>query len=366
MATVTGMTAAAMQSIRDGTVVDGHFDSAGHLILTKYDGTQIDAGVMIDTNTATKGIVELATATEVTTGTDNSRAVTPFGLASVTSTINSRLSTLEAPTLVTGITEVALPSAYPVGVSIMNIGSLNLWASFPSGYGTVVTTKLLTDRCFQVVYNLAGGTVGIEAMMRTHHSTNGGGGWTAWQRVIVMNTLVPGSFTQSTAFTSYPQGMSRLYYTTATSSAWAAFAGTAGEVQTYREGTDFARQTFIQHSGGSSNSSGMMIRTANSASGWSAWNTLILDSRVSKLASATASGKVAITPVANTPTFVTVTFPAGRFTAAPNVVVTAETSVPGTTVSGTGVLNVTATSCDVYVTRANTGATNVYWIAMQN
>ena len=83
MATVTGMTAAAMQAIRDGTVVNGHFDSAGHLILTKYDETQIDVGAVLASSTTQAGIVELATTSETTTGTDTVRAVTPSGLAAV-------------------------------------------------------------------------------------------------------------------------------------------------------------------------------------------------------------------------------------------------------------------------------------------
>jgi hypothetical protein len=44
MATVTGKTAAAMDAVRDDMVISGHIDETGHLILTRYDGTQIDAG----------------------------------------------------------------------------------------------------------------------------------------------------------------------------------------------------------------------------------------------------------------------------------------------------------------------------------
>lgn len=83
MATVTGMTAAAMEAIRDGTVVSAAFDSANHLILTKYDGSQVDAGVVADSSVTVKGLVELATTAETTTGTDTVRAVTPSGLAAV-------------------------------------------------------------------------------------------------------------------------------------------------------------------------------------------------------------------------------------------------------------------------------------------
>lgn len=45
MGTVDGLTAEAMAAIRDGVVVDGNVDgTSGHLLLTRYDGTTIDAG----------------------------------------------------------------------------------------------------------------------------------------------------------------------------------------------------------------------------------------------------------------------------------------------------------------------------------
>lgn len=83
MATVTGMTAAAMMAIRDETIVSAAFDSTNHLILTKYDGSTVDAGVVQDSSVTAKGLVELATTAETTTGTDTVRAVTPSGLAAV-------------------------------------------------------------------------------------------------------------------------------------------------------------------------------------------------------------------------------------------------------------------------------------------
>jgi microcystin-dependent protein len=44
MATVTGMTADAMEAIAADVVVDGTVDGSGHLILTKHDASTIDAG----------------------------------------------------------------------------------------------------------------------------------------------------------------------------------------------------------------------------------------------------------------------------------------------------------------------------------
>lgn len=46
MATVTGYTAARMKAIEDGTVVDGEI-IGDDLILTKFDGTQINAGAVV-------------------------------------------------------------------------------------------------------------------------------------------------------------------------------------------------------------------------------------------------------------------------------------------------------------------------------
>jgi hypothetical protein len=90
MATVTGMTAAAMIAIRDGSVIDAEINGSGHLILTKYDESEIDAGSITDAvalaSLTVAGLVELATTGETTTGTDATRAVTPAGLSAVSST----------------------------------------------------------------------------------------------------------------------------------------------------------------------------------------------------------------------------------------------------------------------------------------
>lgn len=46
MATITGLTADRMLAIEAGTVIDGEV-VGDHLILTKHDGTQIDAGPVV-------------------------------------------------------------------------------------------------------------------------------------------------------------------------------------------------------------------------------------------------------------------------------------------------------------------------------
>ena len=75
-------------------------------------------------------------------------------------------------------------------------------------------------------------------------------------------------------------------------------------------------------------------------------------------------GSVTITPTAaNTPTSFDLTFPK-EFSGTPTVIVTAATSVPGTTVLGAGVNSVSKTGCKIWVTRANTTDTVVNWIAV--
>ena len=111
-------TAARSQEIEDGTIVSGLVNVSGHLILYRHDGGTVDAGyikgdpgtpappVSAATTTAS-GIVELATVTEVTVGTDNVRAVTPAGLAGLTSTqIRRGLIEIATDTEVTTGTDV--------------------------------------------------------------------------------------------------------------------------------------------------------------------------------------------------------------------------------------------------------------------
>lgn len=88
MPTVTGLTAERMLAIEGASVVSGDVNqTTGHLILTKYDTTTIDAGNVFsagpDASTTVKGIAELATSAETITGTDTVRTVTPAGLAAL-------------------------------------------------------------------------------------------------------------------------------------------------------------------------------------------------------------------------------------------------------------------------------------------
>lgn len=311
MATVTGLTAARMLAIEAASVVSGEIDDTGHLILTQHDGTEIDAGAI----------------TEV---------------------------------IVNGFLETDLPSVYPLGFTLMSISSDNPWASFPTGFGTVVTNHLATDQCIQIVYNISGGASGtLQQWSRSYQSS--AGGWTPWMQTMVMNDLIPGSFTQATVFTSYPKGWSRLYYTTTNGSGWD-FSNLAGEVITYCHGSDFARQTWTEHVGGGVGASPIeWVRTATATGGWSSWQfvgngpTAMLTGAVTLVGSATA----------NTTVNTTVTFPVGRFSSAPNFVCCANSTVPGNVALTANA--VTASSAKIYMRRTDTSiSTTIWWMAVQN
>lgn len=80
-------------------------------------------------------------------------------------------------------------------------------------------------------------------------------------------------------------------------------------------------------------------------------------------ASNIAYGTVNITPVANTPTSLGISglnLKGSTFTA----FVTAQTSAPGTQVTGIGVNNVSATGLTVWLTRANTTSTGISWMVV--
>ena len=74
-------------------------------------------------------------------------------------------------------------------------------------------------------------------------------------------------------------------------------------------------------------------------------------------------GSTSITPVANTPTSVEITFPIA-YTSTPGIMTSGLTSVPGTMVLGEGHNNDSSTGTTLWVTRTNTTATVVRWLAV--
>lgn len=101
----------------------------------------------------------------------------------------------------------------------------------------------------------------------------------------------------------------------------------------------------------------MYIRLANR------WEPLVARDELDTVARKTQAGSVMVSPRANTPTSKWVAF-SPAFTKPPVVTATADSSVPGTTVSGVGVHGVTRAGFNVAVTRSSTTNTGVFWIAV--
>jgi hypothetical protein len=265
MATVTGFTAARMQAIEDGSTVSAGYDSAGHLILTKHDGTQLDAGRTIAATTAASGIVELATSAETQAGTDTTRAITPAGLASLP---GYRAQILASNSLA----ETATPASWPYAVSMMPVSTGSGWTP-NAGVGLVICYSIDSTHTVQDFYANPG-TGSPKIWTRSYN-----GQWSNWAQKMVMINLDPTAFLQTTSRGNYPTGQSRLYFSTsAAASTWDFSALAPGEVITYiaDDANFFGRQTFTQHAGGSTNPV-QWFRTANQAGGWTAWQKVITD-----------------------------------------------------------------------------------------
>lgn len=89
----------------------------------------------------------------------------------------------------------------------------------------------------------------------------------------------------------------------------------------------------------------------------------LLNGVVAELNARIQTGKETVTPVANTPTALTVNFPT-PFAAIPNVFVTADSGVPGSTVIEVAVQAVTTTNFRIVVYRTNGTNTIVNWLAV--
>lgn len=307
MATVTVFTSERTAEIEAASITSGEINDAGHLVLTRHDGTPIDMGavsgvqldggttyskadvfsyvgdtdpgavpdgsVWFDTtgptgpfaSTTQQGLVELATSAEAITGTDTQRAVTPAALAAVNA------SKILAPN---AVTETALPTAYPLGISSMSLTTASGWSQ-NSGFGSIITFRTETDRTVQHFYSNPGGTGTPRMWLRQYHTSNNGGGWTAWSKVMSLKEEAATDASQADGITTYPNGWSRIYFDNTTSTGWD-FAGQWGELLTYFDGAGLGRQEWIEHGSNGSNPPRRWIRTGNTG-GWSQWAKPIVD-----------------------------------------------------------------------------------------
>lgn len=152
MATVESMNLARLLALEADTVIGGHIDGSGHLILEQHDGSTIDSGYMLaslpDASETVKGKVELATTAEATTGTDTERAVTPAGLAAAVGTLVP-----DSSTTVKGKVELATDAETATGtdtVRAVTPAALRalLSAMFPVGYIYMATVSTNPNTLF--------------------------------------------------------------------------------------------------------------------------------------------------------------------------------------------------------------------------
>ena len=150
MATVQSMNLDRLLALEADTVIGGHIDGSGDLILEQHDGSTINAGSALpsvpDASETVKGKVELATTAEATTGTDTVRAVTPAGLAAAVGSLVP-----DASTTVKGKVELATNAETATGtdtVRAVTPAALRalLSAMFPVGhiYMSTVNTSPTT------------------------------------------------------------------------------------------------------------------------------------------------------------------------------------------------------------------------------
>jgi hypothetical protein len=96
MARITVFTAARMAAIEAASIVAGTINGSGHLILTRNDGSTVDAGAVLGSVPAASqtvaGLIELADNTEAAALTASDRALTPSNLPSVAAS-NTDVST---------------------------------------------------------------------------------------------------------------------------------------------------------------------------------------------------------------------------------------------------------------------------------
>ncbi|WP_426353643.1 pyocin knob domain-containing protein [Exiguobacterium sp. R-39] len=99
------------------------------------------------------------------------------------------------------------------------------------------------------------------------------------------------------------------------------------------------------------------IRRRLSTGVWGTWTPMYGQQNIQ-------TGSLSITPsAANVPTGVNITFPT-PFKKMPTVIVSANTTVPGSSVTGVAAFSASTTGCTIYVTRTNTSSTGVNWVAI--
>lgn len=286
MATVTGLTAARMLAIEAASVVDGEIDVNGHLILTRHDASEIDAGYMIasvpDASQTVKGLVELATAAETITGMDDTKAVTPAGFdeAALAAIALHGLHYISA----NDFDQATMPIDYPQGESLMYLSSADAtaggWTNFVGKWGHIRSIQVTSGGDVSQIWRRVGDpSAQPEAWVRAGNNV----GWMPWEQLAFVEDgekvlVFAPSPAESDLPSAYPIGVS-VSSVSSNESTWS-INGSNGTVLTVvRLATNRAFQIFHSNDGGAGTPQAWLrsYHNSNDGGGWTAWVEYHLD-----------------------------------------------------------------------------------------
>ena len=208
-----------LQSALDGKAATGHTHAELHAHANKsaldaVSGT--NTGDEPDASTTTKGIVELATTTEATAGTDTTRAVTPAGLKAATDT--------KAPALgaddnyVTDAEKAKLANLSGTNTGDQDLSGYLTTSAAPELIRDTMGTALVAGANVTITKDDPGDTITIAA-------AGGGGGGSSWSPVMTFPTPI-GSYLPINAI----GGHGTLTFSSNTNNSWGTVRFTPLEV----------------------------------------------------------------------------------------------------------------------------------------
>lgn len=168
-----------------------------------------------------------------------------------------------------------------------------------------------------------------------------------------------GSKVASDAYNTWPVGISQMGLSAAqqTSGGWPGSGGGSSVWTMRRSDGNYTFQMFFQ---ADTNNGPTVWTRVGTANGWSPWKVVASPALPSAMASGTVTGTP---PTGGGTVAMPVVFPAGRFSGAPNVTVSVQSTLPGQCSCSYG--GVTATGCTVYLYRSGDTTTTVSWEAVQ-